>query len=63
MPTFLYWLNTSYACGGIFVKNKTVIKACPIYKWMKGKSLEYVVSYLKRKGTLIDCIKIGGNND
>jgi len=50
----LYQLTTSYACGGIEVdSSNTIMITCPIYKWMIGKKVDYVIDYLKRKGTFV----------
>lgn len=54
----LYWLNTSYACGGLIVKNNLITDAAPIYKWMKGKTVGYVINYLKKKGSFRNCHEV-----
>ena len=54
----LFWLNTTYACGGIIVKNNKVVETAPIYKWMKNKTLVFILNYLKQKGTLIKCHEV-----
>ena len=53
MKKTLYQLTTTYACGGIIVEGNRIVKTCPIYKWMRGKTLRYVIDYLKRKKTFI----------
>jgi len=54
----LFWLNTKYACGGIVVKNNKVVDTAPIYKWMRNKTLTFVLNYLRKKGTLIKCHEV-----
>ena len=54
----LYWLNTTYACGGIVIKEDLIIDSCPIYQWMRGHTLGYVLQYLRREKRLIDCVKV-----
>lgn len=54
------WLNTTYACGLITINEFSIVTdTCPIYKWMVGKKLEYVVNYLERTKKLIDIIELG----
>lgn len=48
-----YWLNTTYACGMISTLNGTIYRTCPIYKWMIGKTPNYILRYLKRTKRLI----------
>lgn len=50
----MYVLDTSYACGAIFVKSDIIVDTCPIYSWMVDKDLSYVIEYLRSKGQLID---------
>lgn len=55
-----FWLNTSYACGLIAIDDKfIVIETCPIYGWMKGKSVDVVLHYLTSKKQFIDIKVIG----
>lgn len=54
-----YWLNTTYACGLIEVdSDNVIILTCPIYKWMVGKKLEYVIRYLRKTNKLIEIIRL-----
>ena len=54
------WLNTSYACGLVAIdSNHIVIKICPIYKWMHGKSFDVCLHYLASKKQFIDLKVIG----
>ena len=51
------WLNVNYACGLLIVnEDKTIVGSAPIYKWMRGKKLDFVVDYLRRKGQLIEYV-------
>ncbi len=52
----LHWLNTTYACGAVFVSDGTISDSCPIYKWMRGKPLKFVLNYLRRKKQLVECV-------
>ena len=49
----LIWLNTTYAYGELVLKNKIIIDSTPIYKWMIGKRLSFILKYLRRKNQLI----------
>lgn len=53
-----FWLNTTYACGGVAVKEKVFVDACPIYRWMIGKTVKEVVSYLQRTGKYLSSEEI-----
>ena len=55
--THLYWLNTTYACGGIFVRNNIIIRSCPIYTNLRGISL----STIKKSRKFISIKKIHDN--
>ncbi len=60
MKEYLYWLNTTYCCGGIVINERNVIiDSCPLYKWMRGKTLKYVIKYLDKKGKLKQYRKVG----
>lgn len=38
MKVCTWFLETTYACGGVIVDgDDTVVGSCPIYKWMVGK--------------------------
>ena len=54
--TELHWINTTYACGAIFVSGGVINDSCPIYRCMRGEPLQFVLGYLRKKGQLIDCI-------
>lgn len=45
----LYWIDVGYACFGIIEKDGIVIETAPISKWAKGKDIDYVINYYKRK--------------
>jgi hypothetical protein len=46
----LYQATTRYFCCGLEVESGRVMSAAPIIKWMIGKSLADVESWLRRKG-------------
>lgn len=46
----LYYVNLSYACFGIEVKDNIIIETAPIAKWSIGKSLDYFSNWVKNKG-------------
>ena len=35
----LYWIDTKWACGGIWVKNKIVYEGAPIFRKFIGQSI------------------------
>jgi len=42
--SILYWVFTSYACGGLVVNNSgTIIESAPIFKWTVGKQIHSVL--------------------
>jgi len=50
----LYQIKLSYATFGIMVENNIVVEAAPIGKWMVGKELDYIVTWVKsKKGEII----------
>ncbi|MBN1887245.1 MAG: hypothetical protein JW850_04625 [Thermoflexales bacterium] len=50
-----YWLNTTYACGGVATdKGGIIVDACPIYRRWKGRPLEQVMEDLRRRRQLVD---------
>lgn len=59
MKENLYWLNTTWGCGGILTNDKNIITgSCPLYGWMKGNKLSYILKYLDKKRVLRKCKKI-----
>ena len=55
MSTDLYYIDTSYACFGLIVKDNVISEAPPIAKWTVGKDIKYVINYYrnKKKATVI----------
>ena len=49
MKEQLYWINLSYACFGIIVKNNKVVETAPIGKWMIKKDISFIVNWIKKK--------------
>lgn len=50
----IYQIDTGFACAGIVVKDNRVIDAAPIFRWMKGKTLDQV----KRWGKIITIVPV-----
>ncbi len=49
----LYRIDLPYACGGIVVENGIVKTTAPIFKWMRGKSVESIREWMSTKrGTI-----------
>lgn len=46
----LYRIVLSYATYGIEVKDDIVTKAPPMAKWMMGKNIKFITSWVKKKG-------------
>jgi hypothetical protein len=53
MSEALIQVDTGYACFCLVVRDGVVVEAAPIAKWVMGKSVEYVVSYFRRKGASV----------
>ena len=53
-----YMLDTKYAYALIIVKEGKIIDTANIYKWMRGRSLAYVIDYLKRKNIFNELIDL-----
>ena len=52
----LYQITLSYCCAGIIVENNIVKKTAPIFKWMIGKNLLFIESWVDKKaGKIIRC--------
>jgi len=51
----LYQVTLPYACFGILIDSSNIIRnSAPIGKWMIGKSLDYIESWVRRKnGTIV----------
>jgi hypothetical protein len=49
----LYRITLDYACGAIIIKNDKVIRTAPIFNWMKWKTLDEIIIWVKdKKGTI-----------
>lgn len=59
----MWWLNTTDACGAIITgaSGKVIVGAIDVYKWMRGKRVNYVIDTLKRKGTFIELKELDNN--
>ncbi len=55
--TAVWWLNTTYACGGVIVRSGNIVDACPIYRRWVGQPLTKLVNALKRKGQFIEIVQ------
>ena len=52
--TKLYQVTLPYACFGVEVDGFTIVNATPIGRWMINKSLDFVTTWVKRKGGSVD---------
>lgn len=59
----LFQIDIGYACGGIAVEDGIVSVTPPIFKWMKGKSIQTVSEWVigLKKGKIVE-VKCGRNN-
>jgi len=56
----LYYIDTGYGCGGVITNKKNIIvETAPIFKWTKGKHINYVTTYFKKKKQLKQFKKAG----
>lgn len=46
----MLWINAPHYCAGAIFENGRCVHAAPIIRWMIGKSYEYVVHYINKKG-------------
>jgi len=56
----LYRVVLSYACYGVIIKNKCIVEAPPIAKWMIGEHINYIRNWVINKGGAfqkISCVK------
>ena len=56
----LYWIDTKWACGGIWVKNKIVYEGAPIFKKFIGQSINRLKQIYQVKKLEINCNICGG---
>jgi len=55
----LYQITIPYACFGIEVNEINVcVKAPPIARWMKGKSLKLITQWVERKNGTINIVNV-----
>lgn len=45
----LYWLNTTYACGAVYVRDGVIVRACPIYTRHRGRLWLGLIAELKNE--------------
>lgn len=45
----LYWINLSYACFGVVVKDNIIVKSAPIGSWAIGKSIRFFLNWVLKK--------------
>lgn len=43
----LYWIDTGWACGGIWVKDGFVVNGAPIFRKFNGQTLEKLMKSYK----------------
>jgi hypothetical protein len=44
-----YWINLEYATFGITVDDNIVTEVPPIAKWMLGKNIHFILSWVQKK--------------
>lgn len=44
-----YQIDVGYACGGIEEREGIIVDAPPIFKWMIGKELSFVMKWIRKK--------------
>jgi hypothetical protein len=54
----LYRIILPYACAGIILQNNVVTDTAPIFKWMKGKTLQEVENWVSNKKGTIQKVEI-----
>lgn len=52
-----FWINLPYACFGIISLDGMIIDTAPIAAWMKGKNLQDIKPWLKKKKAAVEEIK------
>lgn len=45
----VYWINVQYGCFCIESRGGIVVEAADIAKWTKGKNIDFVLDYFKKK--------------
>jgi len=53
-----YQIRARHLCAGIVVADNTVIDAAPILGYMKGWSMEDVITYCKKKGWIRELVDV-----
>lgn len=48
----MYYLDTGYGCGAVVAQDGKITDTAPIFKWMRGKTLEKTIEYLNNKNQL-----------
>lgn len=44
------WVSLPYATFGIYVRDRKVVDAAPIGRWMIGKDTEFIRKWITKKG-------------
>ena len=57
MISLLFQIKLSYATAGIVTINDVVVCTAPIFKWMMGKTLIEVTTWVKNKNGKLTLIK------
>lgn len=52
----LYFIDLPYACFGLVTENNLIVRAAPIAKWAKGKNINEVLNFYKKKGAKINVL-------
>ena len=54
MEGTLYHITLHYMCAGVIVRNGRIVKAAPILGWSRGKRIEDLEKWVKKKnGTIV----------
>jgi len=51
-----FWISLNYATFGLKTKNRKIVKAPPIARWVLGKDRRVVLKYYKIKGAKIKAL-------
>lgn len=50
-----YRLETSWAVGLLVVEAGKIVDSAPIFKWVRGHTLEFVIAWYRKKGAFVSC--------
>ena len=59
MTEVLWWINTTWACGGVVVESSGfIIETCPIFNKFRCGNIVEILTQLRGKGQLISSERI-----